>query len=263
MDVNNKQTKKPTPTFCGDVKSKTLPLCDGENITPQGINGPLVAKIPVVLAEKDIQIDVEAEIKLKEDYYEIKRVKKDVYLTQCKLIPRSGRVVDGTPVSGKLFLAGYVRKNIEYATACCTSKPSPYNKGQVVSGNINHTTVDVPFTCVTEVVYDTPPQINTRGLTREIDLFSDNVDCDCTNCNEIIGKHQCQQDFEDKIVFTEKPYCELEKVRIFEADLHKDEKYCDGAKTYGKLIEKMVLYVRLKVLQIQQVNINGNDCGSC
>lgn len=259
MDINNGQTTKQTPEFCGAVRSKTLTLCDGENITPVGINGPLVAKIPVVLAEKDIQIDVEAEIKLQEEYYEIKRIKKNVYLTQCKLIPRSGRSEEGIPVSGKLFLAGYVRKNIEYATAECSRQGRGCDKGQVVSGNINHTTVDVPFTCVTEVLYVTPPQINNRGLTREIDLFSDNVDCDCNNCNRIIGKYECQQDFEDRIVFTEKPYCELEQARIFEADLNRGERYSEGTKTYDKLIEKMVIYIRLKVLQVQQVNINSNN----
>ena len=50
----------------------------GVNIIPDGINGPLVVKVPVVLAQRNIQIDVEAEIKLKEPFYEIKRIKKNV-----------------------------------------------------------------------------------------------------------------------------------------------------------------------------------------
>ncbi|MCJ7687898.1 MAG: hypothetical protein MUO60_01000 [Clostridiaceae bacterium] len=37
-----------------------------------------------------------------------------------------------------------------------------------------------------------------------------------------IGKLGCQDSFEDTIPFTEKPYCELEKVRIIEVDLHRD-----------------------------------------
>jgi hypothetical protein len=57
------------PTCCGKIEAVTLPLCDGENIKPTGTYGPLVAKIPVVLAEKDIQIDIEAEIEFKEPYY--------------------------------------------------------------------------------------------------------------------------------------------------------------------------------------------------
>ncbi len=38
---------------CGEIiSSKTLPLSSGVTIIPVGINGPLVAKIPVVLARK-------------------------------------------------------------------------------------------------------------------------------------------------------------------------------------------------------------------
>ncbi|WP_052113032.1 CsxC family protein [Clostridium novyi] len=256
---NNGQDSK--GRFCGSVKSKTLPLCDGTDITPSGINGPLVAKIPVVLGEKDIQIDVEADIKLKEDYYEIKRVKKDIYLTQCKLLPRSGIIVDDVPESGKLFLSGYVRKNIEYATADCVNKKDEgcgcMSKGDVVSGRINHTTVDTPFTCVTEVEYDVAPQVTPRGIQREIDYFSDNVTDTTKHGCKVLGKHQCQQDFEDLIDYTEQPYCEIEQARIFEADLHREPMKYDSTVVYNKLIEKMVVYLRVKVLQIQQVNING------
>ena len=46
--------------------------------------------------------------------------------------------MNGVPLSGKLFISGFVRKNIEYATADCIDK-------KVVSGRIAHTTVDVHF----------------------------------------------------------------------------------------------------------------------
>ena len=60
---------------------------------------------------------------MKEPFFEIKRITKNVYLTQCKLLPRSGKIgKDGTLISGKLFISGFVRKNIEYATADCVDK---------------------------------------------------------------------------------------------------------------------------------------------
>ncbi|MBW9145447.1 hypothetical protein K2F40_07155 [Clostridium sp. CM028] len=240
---------------CGEIiSSKTLPLSSGINITPVGINGPLVAKIPVVLGEREIQIDVEAEFRLNEPFYEIKRIKKNVYLTQCKLLPRSGVIENGVLRSGKLFISGFVRKNIEYATADCI-------EDKIVSGRIAHTTIDVKFTTVTEVQYVVPPIVNVRRAQTEIDLLSS---CVChDDCKEtLIGKSACEQSFEDNITFTESPYCELEGVRIFEDDMNTDPIYHktnSNVQLYNKVIEKMVVYVRVKVLQLQQVNIPYDD----
>jgi len=243
------------------ISSRTLVECDGQNITPLGINGPLVAKIPVVIAERNVQIDVEAKIKLEEPAYEIKRIKKDVFLTQCKLIPRAA-FPNQFLRTGKLFIAGFVRKNIEYATVECIGS-------EVVSGIIKHTTADVPFECITAVEFVTPPIVNVRGVTREIELFSSHS-AGCSPCAEnILGKSLCEQDFEDSINFTEKFFCELEEIRIFEEDIHKD--YCPfdskhpDIQVFKKIVEKMVIFIRLKVLQEQQVNIPGprttaSDC---
>lgn len=247
--MENNQVNQPCDR-CGEfISSKTLPLSSGVNITPVGISGPLVAKLPVVLAQREIQIDVEAEFRLKEPFYEIKRIKKNVFLTQCRLLPRSGVIEDGVPVTGKLFISGFVRKNIEYATADCVDK-------KIVSGRIAHTTVDTPFTAVTEVQYVVPPIVNRRGTQREIDLLSS---CSCNDCKEpIIGKSRCDLSFEDSVVFTEKPYCELEGVRIIEDDLERDP-ICHHnnpeVQLFNKIIEKMVIYINVKVLQLQQVTI--------
>jgi len=245
---------------CGEIiSSETLPLSSQVTIKPVGIDGPLVAKIAVVLAETEIQVDVEAEFKLKEPFFEIKRIKKNVYLTQCKLLPRSGKIgKDGTLISGKLFISGFVRKNIEYATADCVEDK------KIISGRIAHTTVDVKFRTVAEVVYTVPPVVNVRGAQTEIDLLSS---CVVKDCGEIlIGKSACEQSFEDNITFTENPYCELEGIRIFEDDTSSDcvyHKTNSNVKLYNKITEKMVIYIRLKVLQLQQVNIplvRYSDC---
>jgi hypothetical protein len=230
-----------------------LPLSSGVTITPVGIDGPLVAKIPVVLAERELQIDIEAEFRLQEPYYEIKRIKKNVYLTQCKLLTPSDLNEDGNLISGKLFISGYVRKNIEYATADCIEE-------KVVSGRIAHTTIDVPFTVVTEVQYSRPPIINARETQTEI-VFLNSCSCNDCECN-LIGKLKYEQSFEDNITFTEKLYCELDGVRIIELDLNEDPTLSitnSNVQLYNRGIEKMVVYVRIKVLQLQQVNIPIDD----
>jgi len=256
LEMNN--TVNPCDNCGKIISSQTLPLSSGTTVTPMGINGPLVAKIPVVIGEREIQIDVEAAFKLDEPFFEIKRIKKNVYLTQCKLLPRSGKIApDGTLISGKLFISGFVRKNIEYATADCVEK-------EIVSGRIAHTTIDVPFTAVTEVIYTVPPVVNVRRAQTEIDLVSS---CGCQDCTgTIIGKLDCEQYLEDNITFTENPYCELVGVRIIEDDISADPLYHKNnskVQIYNKVIEKMVVYIRVKVLQLQQVNIPLGRYSDC
>lgn len=252
--VQNECTSK----FCGSVKAKNLNLSNGVSIKPTGVSGPLVAKIPVVLGQTDVQIDLETDVKLKDDFYEIKRIKKDVFLTQCRLMPTAGmRDKRGNLISGKLFLQGYIKKNIEYATAKCS------DEDDVVSGNIKHTTVKVPFKCITEVIYDRQPIIKYRSNAKEIEYFDDNVSYNNKCQRKIKGKSNCEQDFEEIVYYTEKPYCELEEARIFEADLHKEPLQVEGITTFNKVTEKLVLFLRIKVLQVQQVNILNKQCTSC
>ncbi len=248
MEIENKSGYCCKPDIdCGKLlDAKTLSMCDGVDIDPEGIEGPLVAKIPVVLAEKDIQIDIEADIKLKEKYYEIKRIYKDVYLTQCKLVPVE---INDEPV-GKLFIEGYVRENIEYASAECV-------KDGVVSGDIKHTTVKVPFSCVTQIDYSANLQIGSKNEENQYD-FTCQCPCDQCKCDDIkLGKLDCESYMQSTTDFIDKPYCDLIGSRIYEIDIQ--QKACRdeyGAKVYDKLKEKLVVYVTVKVLQNQQVNID-------
>ncbi len=243
--MDNEYTSK-----AGVIKSVTLAECSSSEITPKGISGPLVAKIPVVIAEPIVQIDVESEIELEEPAFEIKRIKKNAFITQCKLI-------DTFNNSGKLFLSGFVRKNIEYATAdhIC-------DKNQSISGKIRHTTVNVPFTCVTKINFAVPPQLKGQEVEKELSLFSENIKSDDFNHQHILGRSPCEQNFQHFENFNEKVFCELEEVKIFEDDIHKDPKPLihefPVERTFEKIIEKMVILIRLKLLQKQQVNIPGH-----
>ncbi|APQ74525.1 TPA: hypothetical protein PTW95_000384 [Clostridium botulinum] len=243
---------------CGKVlESKTVPMCEGTNLTPQTVRRPVVAKIPVVLAEKEIQIDVESKTRLKEKFLEIKRIKKDVFLTQCELIPRAGVIENGVPRTAKLFISGFIRKNIEFATADCI-------KDDVVSGEIKHTTEKIPFTCVTEVRYITPPVLANRERQREMELFCSERQCEqeCNCEEEKLGRLTCQEFLEDSITLVEKPFCELLGARIFEADIQRKPCFEKGVKVFDELVEKMVVFIRVKVLQLQQVTVGDPNNGS-
>ncbi|HHV29323.1 CsxC family protein [Acetivibrio mesophilus] len=242
----------------GVIKSETLTECSNEFLTPKGFYGPFVGKIPVVLAEPVIQIDVESVIQLEEPALEIKRIKKNLFINQCKLIDTGFDYESKSKKTGKLFLSGYVRKNIEYATADCVNEC----KGGI-SGKIKHTTVKVPFSCVTKVKFDVPPVICQTGPAKEIASFTDNIKGKDFCGQEIIGSDPCEMGFVHSECFNEKVFCELEEVKIFEDDILKDPKGlgCDGKEEFifDKIIEKMVIFVRLKLLQKQQVNIPGKE----
>lgn len=217
------------------LDSKTLNECSSKSYIPMGRTGPIIAKVPVVLSDIEVQIDVESEIKLQEAALDIKTVDKHVYLTQCKLIP----------LTNKLFIAGYVQKNIQYSTIDCVNKNS-------VSGNIQHTTICIPFKCVTKIKLSQEPIYGKEYKKRLNSLDKDMLSKD---------------DQEDSWIHYNKMYepifCELEHAKILETDIFKDpysSKDCQkDERVIQNIVEKMVIYLRLKVLQNQQVCIPEPD----
>jgi hypothetical protein len=265
------------PCTNASSKSKTLCVCPSTPVEPNVIGeNDIVTKIPVVLSELVIQIDVEACIELEHPAFEIKRIKKDVILTQAKLLPYASffNPETGEFNGGKLFLKGYIRKNIEYATAECKAKGEDScccDTGKVIAGDIKHTTAYVPFHCVTEVEYNTNarPIVRYRESTKEIEIFR-NCQYNCFGkCTpEYIGSDFCQYNFEDAIGYTEGFGIELEETYINEIDFEKhyrgyrkDEENNCSHKPYpglfDELLEKIVLNIKLKILQDQQVRVQS------
>jgi hypothetical protein len=190
-------------------------------------------KLPVVIGEFTVQIDTESKIKLCEPAIDIKRIKKNVFLTQCRLIP-------GTC---KVFIGGYIRKNIEYSTMSC------YNNS-AICGDIKHTTVHVPFQCVTEVKGMRGPHFQFNPQAEEMTYWDD----------KCVGRDMKEIDMHSEEHFNEKVYCELVHASIHEADIvHECEKLqcMPNEILFQTFIEKEVLCLTLKLLQNQQVY---NDC---
>jgi hypothetical protein len=218
------------------LEAETLSECQNQYSIPMGRTGPLVAKVPVVLSDVEIQIDVEAEIRLGEAAFDIKNIDKHICLTQCKLVPHTD----------KLFIAGYIQKNIQYSTIDCSNSSS-------LSGSIQHTTVNVPFKCVTKIQFSKYP-IYGKEYKKKLNAIDD--------CK--MGKDLKEDSWIHYSKFYEPVYCELEYAKILETDIHKKECSTQDTvskeKTFRELVEKMVIYVRLKVLQNQQVYI-PEPCG--
>ncbi|TDT61291.1 CsxC family protein [Fonticella tunisiensis] len=229
--VANESCHKPVSCDAKIIKPRTLGECKNWPQYPCPIKGPAVVKVPVVLSEFTVQIDFESSIKLEEPALDIKRIKKNVFLTQCKLIPKTN----------KLFLRGFLRKNIEYSTVECADENG-------INGRIKHTTVKVPFECVTEVPFVVYPQFVKRFPQTEVEIFDP----------ELLGKKSTEQDFQDFEFFNEEVRCELVFAKICEEDIERDQTKVNknpDEHTFQTLTEKVVLYLKIKLLQDQQVFI--------
>lgn len=230
--LESKEVVKPSQKCSSKVlDSAALSQCENKCYTPMGRTGPLVAKIPVVLSDVEVQIDVEAEIRLEDAAIDVKTVDKHIYLTQCKLIPNTS----------KLFIAGYVQKNIQYSSIGSVDEAG-------ISGNVLHTTVNVPFKCASEI-----------KLSKRPIYGRDYKDRQSTLDENMLGKDNKEDSWFHYCKLSEPVYCELEYAKIMETDIY-NQKYTipntiKDEKPFKELIEKMVIYIRLKVLQKQAVFI--------
>lgn len=232
------------------VSSETLPLCENTPHTSDTATLPVTVNIPVVLTECNITITVESLLKLEDDILEIKQIKKNAYLNQCKLIPNSE---NDNPNTGILFLSGFIRKNIEYST-------NEHNFRGVLNGRLKHVTVDIPFKCTTRVIFKTPPKFKTNSHQDKVEILQTSIGV-CNPCKEDLnGRDIREQNFRSIEFFNEKVFCELISAEFLESDILEDttNKECKShhEQTFHDINEKVVLFLTIKLLQKQNVIIS-------
>lgn len=239
-DSYSKQGKNCKPAEDHGVKSQQqIPVTDSP-VTP--VLSPLTTplfKIPVVLAERTLQIVVEADVSLYPPATEIKRVKKHVFLDQVKLVPVAFTRIPGTDyfrvTRAKLFVGGYIRKNIEYASA-------DYN------APLQDRIANVRFSGFAEL---------TAGEFINAPIFgiSENAEVNFLNEKTQMDARLDKYFFQNLVKYNEQPYGELIAANFFELDFSPHSTYHDGS--FHTLREKIVLDLTLKVLQVQQVQIGA------
>jgi hypothetical protein len=225
-----------TASDCFNTPAPILPLVTGA-----------VAKIPIVLAELTVQVNVNSIIDLPEYAWEIKDIKKHLKVTQCLLIQDTN----------VLFIKGFVRKNIQYATRSCSNS-------QTFCGDIKHCTVDVPWSCTTPVFFNginpLPPIPRTATefeYLRQQKLHGPEfADKDSLMSGDLSEFNQISTEY-----FNELPFCELISSRIVEFDeqLGRVRSDCHKMpfeeKQFKSIEEKMVIFLTLKLLQNRQIAI--------
>ncbi|MBU3193326.1 CsxC family protein [Clostridium algidicarnis] len=235
-DKENMERKKRCDSIV--VDSEVLSTCSSKCHTPMGSTGPLIAKIPVILSDVEVEINVESEIELeKTDITDINviNIDKEVFVKECKLIP----------YTNKLFIEGYVQKNIQVSNNDCTNKASEDNK-------IEYTVINSPFKCVTEIEFFKKPLYGESYKERLNSLDKNML---CKNNKEDSWVHYSK--------LYEPVYCEYQYAKILETDIFDNEdygtKYLQEEKKCKKILEKMVIFIRIKVIQNQQVFIPEFD----
>ena len=239
---------------------KSLSECENKPQKPYVSLGKIITKVPVVLAELTIQVNVDACIQFPEPVLEIKDVKKQLKLIQCRLL---------LPTN-KLFVKGFVRKNIQYASPSNEIQESTHKS---VSSDLHSLTVDVPFHCVTEIKHfltkPIMPEVNKR---KEFDfLISKPLPSGFPEKDEFQSSDLSQFHQESTQFFNELPFCELISSNIIEWDEAINRAPIPvnapiGEGYFNEIEEKMVLDITLKVLQNQQLRVSSTtneDCDEC
>ena len=237
---------------CVNVTGGTQQSCASNptEIVPNVITG-VIAKIPVTLAEFSVQVNLDSIITLPEPALEIKDIKKKVKVTQCLLLQPTN----------VLFIKGFIRKNIDYATLGCANTEG-------ACGDIRHCTVDVPFKCTTTVNFNGAQPLdlffnssNEFGFFRKQPLKGPGfADKDQLLSSDFSEFNQVTQEF-----FNELPFCELINARVVEYDEYLNRTRPKGVtlpfeeKLFRQVEEKAVVFITLKILQNQQVEIPPCD----
>ena len=201
--------------------SKTLDISPNIPETPIGINDGVIGKIPVILAQLLIPINISSFIDLPEDAIKVNDINKKLHLSECILMQPTNI----------LFIKGFINKNVEYTA-------SSFLNLKGISGKIHSYTVDIPFECSTAVSFFTRP-LDPIENTKKVFEY---IDDDLSTFNQI------SEEF-----FNEIPFCKLLSSKIVEFDEIINQK--DSKMDFIQIQEKMSIEIRLEILQNQPIVI--------
>ncbi|MDP4172188.1 MAG: DUF3794 domain-containing protein, partial [Bacillota bacterium] len=225
--------------------------CESTSSHPHVSIGKIITKVPVVLAELTLQANVDTIITFPEPVLEIKDIKKRLKITQCRLL---------LPTN-KLFVKGFVRKNIQFASPCPDIAQSTSTS---VASDLHSFTVDIPFQIVTEIKkFISCPVMPEMNKRQEFDFFvSKPLPSGFPEKDELLTSDLSQFHQESKQFYNELPFCELISSKIIEWDEAIDRQPLPTSAPldegfFTKIEEKMVVDFTIKVLQNQQVRISS------
>jgi hypothetical protein len=219
-DLNGHKGCPPQPA-CDTVKSKSL-FCDSENFASPGGEG---VEERVILGDVLIQTLAEAHISLPTFASDIKHIRKKVQLTQCTALP-----VTGNPLFVKLFVEGFVHKNIQYVEDC--------------SGVVKDYSVNVPFSCFQQVQLTRPLEFPFGEFSVKNNVFERRE-----IAKDGMGADRCNFGSLTFEVNNEPVKCKLLASAVNQWDILQD---FDNWGRFQQITEKMEVILVIKLTQLQQ-----------
>ena len=223
---------------CDQVKAKAvqsdlfpIPLWLG-SVT---LENPFIDAL-VPLAEFELEVDVEADIDLPTPAREIKSVRKNVSLKQCRAVPSSH-----SPNVVKVFITGVIHKNIQFIDAC--------------SGFVRDHSVDVKFTTIKRVKLKNPVR-NPFGQ-EDIEFSQKTSVAEYREIDKVgHGANQCITGSETFETFNEPIECKILGTKIREIDILTDQ---DRFGRINTITEKAEVRIFLRLSQQQKVSIESKE----
>lgn len=224
-DVHKTAQIKSDKSLCEKetLETKMITECSSEPVKQILNTGFFYAKIPVILSEALIHIDIENEINLPKPSIGIKSIKRRAVIRRYDLILEAK----------KLFIDGTVIKSIDYSEAV-------FNSSSEMKGQIKNITVAIPFECVTKVEYtNNPLALNKKSETR---LYTNKDD-------ENIYTESYNEE--------ERIYCELIRASFEEINIINDKNNIKSGKMhiFEKVSQKMSMHLTIRLYQNQNVSI--------
>lgn len=235
-----------------EINTTVNNICKIPKITNTNHSETLISTLPIIIGEKNIDIPIESTFRLKSAALDIKNIKKDVYLTNSKLLPLYEK--DGvSSLNGKFFLEGFIRNKLDFSIV----------KG-VHDGIINLDTecviIYVPFKCTTLIQYKIPPVFSKEKVVDYIPLY---ISSDCLDIkndfNEYLSekKTRCSEYINCDISPIN---CEINQSKIYETYTLIDKKPFNkdfpAEIDFHTIKENIIINLSLTLIQNQDIAIN-------
>ncbi|MDR3539827.1 MAG: hypothetical protein P4L69_02500 [Desulfosporosinus sp.] len=227
-----KQTLPQNPIF---TSTAALPMCTPLELRKTGPGTLLIS----------VSIPAEAIITLPTKALEIKMIRKNLKITQCRFfncIPPVPGVPHDTP---KLFIGGFVRKDIQYSEVVRQTATT-------VEGIIKDFVVDIPISCVVDLGkhFKFPPihfnQQTEYGFSRSTPLSSGLSSKEQMHSGGLTEFNIVSQEYLNSL-----PFCELIFSQINEMDTALDCMPLQGGPfeegVFSTLQEKMIVIIQIRL----------------
>lgn len=222
----------PNPVF---PATATLPMCTPIQLVQTSPTTVLVT----------VSIPAEAVFTLPTKALEIKKIKKNLKVTQCRFFNFFPRVPGKPQDTPKLFLGGFVRKDIQY------SEPT-HQTAHTVAGTIKDFVVDVPYSCVIDLgsTLVIPPTLFSQQLEYEF-LNSQPLPSGFSPKDHLMSGDISELNMVSTEFLNSLPTCTLVFSQINEMDDAIDRVALAGGPfeegTFRTVQEKMIILIQLRL----------------